>query len=240
MFNLFMTGRKWKMDNIVIGIEGLVGSGKTSICRNLLEKVPNSIIFHGGNLYRGIVYAFMQKNKDDDMLSLKDTDITTIMQKLKVEIKLENNETVVYVENKKIDEQELQNNKTSMAVSVASNVADNTKLFYLARNIINEFKQKYNVIVSGRALMEIYPDLDYHFFVTASLEERVRRKAIQYNKEIDLNELRNHIAKRDELQEKSGFYKIYPLTIEVDVTDCESVEESTQKLLRYIKFLCTK
>ena len=101
------------MDNIVIGIEGLVGSGKTSICRNLLEKIPNSIIFHGGNLYRGIVYAFMQKNKDDDMLSLKDTDITTIMQKLKVEIKLENNETVVYVGDKKIDEHdnELENDK---------------------------------------------------------------------------------------------------------------------------------
>ena len=43
-------------DNIVIGIEGLVGSGKTSICRELLKLIPNSIILHGGNLYRGIVY----------------------------------------------------------------------------------------------------------------------------------------------------------------------------------------
>ena len=35
------------MDNIVIGIEGTVGSGKTSICRNLLDKIENSIILHG-------------------------------------------------------------------------------------------------------------------------------------------------------------------------------------------------
>ena len=38
------------MNNIVIGIEGLVGAGKTSICRELLQKIPNSIVLHGGNL----------------------------------------------------------------------------------------------------------------------------------------------------------------------------------------------
>ena len=32
------------MNNVVIGIEGLVGSGKTSICRELLNFIPNSII----------------------------------------------------------------------------------------------------------------------------------------------------------------------------------------------------
>ena len=33
-----------------------------------------------------------------------------------------------------------------------------------------------DVIVSGRALMEIYPKQDYHIFITADLEERVKRK----------------------------------------------------------------
>lgn len=222
------------MNNIVIGIEGLVGSGKTSICRELLHKLPNSIILHGGNLYRGIVYAFMKQNKHKSIDSLKNIDITNLMELLNVEIKLENRETVVYVEGKKIDEEELQNEKTSMAVSIAGNVADNTNLFLFARNIINNFKEKYNVIVSGRALMEIYPDLDYHFLITASLDERVRRKAMQYN-DVDLEELREHIIKRDELQEKSGFYKMYPNTIKVDVTECKTVEDSTNKVCEYIK-----
>lgn len=220
------------MKNIVIGIEGLVGSGKTSICRELLNKLPNSVILHGGNLYRGIVYAFMKQNKQ--LSDLKNTDITKVMESLNVKIELENRETVVYVDGKKIDEEELQNEKTSMAVSIAGNVADNTNLFLFARNIINNFKEKYNVIVSGRALMEIYPDLDYHFLITASLDERVRRKARQYN-DVNLEELREHITKRDELQEKSGFYKIYPNTIKVDVTDCKTVEDSSNKVCDYIK-----
>ena len=220
------------MENIVIGIECFVGSGKTSICRELLHKLPNSVILHGGNLYRGIVYAYMKKN--NELSDLKDMDITKIMESLNVKIELENSETVIYVDGKKIDEEELQNQKTSMAVSKVSNVANNANLFLFARNIINNFKEKYNVIVSGRALMEIYPDLDYHFLITASIEERVRRKATQYDK-ANLEELREHIIKRDELQEKSGFYKMYPNTIKVDVTECKTVEQSTNKVCEYIK-----
>lgn len=229
------------MQNIVIGIEGLVGSGKTTICRKLLDYIPNSVILHGGNLYRGIVYALMNQNKklSEDLNSLKanlkDMDITEIMRKLQVEIKLEDRETVIYIAGKKIDEEELQSDKSSMAVSVAGNAADNSNLFIFARNIINNFKEKYNVIVSGRALMQIYPDLDYHFLITASLEERVNRKLNQYNNNIDREELKLHIQKRDELQEKSGFYKKYEKTIEVDVTNCKTAEESTEEVCKYIK-----
>lgn len=221
------------MEHMVIGIEGLVGSGKTSICRELLSKIPNSVIMHGGNLYRGIIYAFMSKNKN--IKELKNIDITKVMKELDVKIELENSETVVYVRNEKIDEEKLQNKETSMAVSVASNIANNVELFIFARNIINNLKEKYNVIVSGRALMEIYPDLDYHFFITASLEERAKRKLKQYNNEVSLEELKEHIAKRDELQEKTGFYKIYPNTITVDVTECKTTLESTDKVCEYIK-----
>lgn len=228
------------MDNIVIGIEGLVGSGKTSMCRELLNEIPNSIVFHGGNLYRGIIYAVMNSNKKlgSNMQNLKqmmqDVDIKKIMDMLKVEFKVENRETVVYVNGKKIEEEKLQSKQASMAVSVAGGSADNTKLFSFCKNIINEFKEKYNVILSGRALMSIYPELDYHFFITASLDERIRRKASQYGENANLEELREHIMLRDELQKKAGFYDLNEKTIEIDVTECKNVKESTDKLLKYI------
>ncbi len=229
------------MEHIVIGIEGLVGSGKTSICRELLNKIPNSIVINGGNLYRGIVYALMQSNKElsknmqNLKLNLENIDIKKIMDVLKVEIKVENRETVIYVAGKKIEEEKLQSKEASMAVSIAGGSADNTNLFIFARNLINEFKEKYNVILSGRALTSIYPEIDYHFFITASLEERVKRKAIQYGEKANLDELREHIKTRDELQEKAGFYNIQENTIKVDVTDCKSAKESTDKVCEYIK-----
>ena len=233
------------MEHIVIGIEGLVGCGKTSICRELLNKIPNSIIFHGGNLYRGIVYALMQTNKNlsknmkDLKSNLQNIDIKKLMDELKVEIKVEDRETVIYVAGQKIDEEKLQSKESSMAVSIAGKNVDHTNLFIFARNFINEFKDKYNVIVSGRALNTIYPDLNYHFFITASLEERVRRKAIQYGENANLEELKEHIKIRDDLQEKSGFYDMQENTIKVDVTECKSAEESTEKVCQYIEEIKT-
>ena len=165
---------------------------------------------------------------------MQDVDIKKIMDMLKVEFKIENRETVVYVEGKKVDEEKLQSKQASMAVSVAGGSADNTQLFSFCKNIINGFKEKYNVILSGRALMSIYPELDYHFFITAALDERVRRKATQYGGNANLQELKEHIILRDELQQKAGFYNLSKKTIEIDVTECKSVKESAEKLLQYI------
>ena len=55
--------------NIVIGIEGLVGAGKTSICRKLLEENKNAILLNGGNLYRAIVYTLIQQ--EPNLLKLR-------------------------------------------------------------------------------------------------------------------------------------------------------------------------
>lgn len=228
------------MKNIVIGIEGLVGAGKTSICRELLKKIPDSILLHGGNLYRAIVYALMNYKSNNLNLqnlseSLKNVDIKEIMDKLKVEVRLENNETVIYVAGEKIDEDKLQSKDNSLAVSIAGNSADNSHLYTFGKTLIDMYKKNFNVIVSGRDLMKIYPELDYHFLVTASLDERVKRKCIQYNGTVDEKNVRENIIKRDKIQESAGYYKKYENTIEVDVTDCKSAIESANKILEYIK-----
>ncbi len=225
------------MKNLVIGIEGYVGAGKTAICRKLLDKISNSILLEGGNLYRAIAYVILTSGMkmQDLMQNMKQVDIKQVMEKLKIEIAIENRDTVIYMNGKKIDEEKLQSATSSLAVSEISHVADNKNFYLFGRNIIEEFKEKYNVIVSGRDLMKIYPDLDYHFLITASLEERIRRKSIQYNGKVNEEEIRENIIKRDELQEASGYYKQYDNTILVDVTDCKTVEESANKVLNHIK-----
>ena len=225
------------MDNIVIGIEGLVGAGKTSICRRLIEVMPQTILLNGGNLYRAIVCAMMQNGKKLETLKkeAKNLNIKEIMDLFNIEIKIEDNETKIYINGKIADEEELQSKDASLAVSVVGGMADNTALFEFARNLIDDLKKNYNVVISGRSIMEIYPDTDYHFLITASLEERVRRKCIQYKGEVSAEEVRENIIKRDELQEKAGFYKLHSKTIKIDVTDCKTVEESTNKILEIIK-----
>ncbi|MGN1270188.1 MAG: (d)CMP kinase [Clostridia bacterium] len=226
------------MNNIVIGIEGYVGAGKSAICRELLNNIPNSIILEGGNLYRAIVYSLLKSGLDLSELkqNMLQVDIKSIMDKLKIQIAIENRQTAIYVDGKKIEEEDLQSANSSIAVSEVGTIANNERLYAFGRNLIDKYKQQYNIIVSGRALMEIYPNLDYHFMITASLDERIKRKSIQYNNKIDLEELKLNIQKRDELQKKAGYYKIYDKTILVDVTDCKTVQDSTNKVLQFIEY----
>lgn len=225
------------MDNIVIGIEGTVGAGKTSICRELLKIIPKSVLLNGGNLYRAIVLAMMKNTKKFDMLKkdINNIDIKQVMDLFNIKIKIENNETNFYIDGVLACEEELQSKESSLRVSEVGGKADNTALFEFAKDLINNLKKYYNVIISGRSIMEIYPDTDYHFFITANLEERIKRKSIQYKGEVDKEEIRKNILKRDELQEKAGFYKLHSKTILLDVTNCKSVEESTNKVLEIIK-----
>lgn len=211
--------------------------GKTSICRELLNMVPNSIILEGGNLYRAIVYALMNSGIELEELkkNMKSVDIKEIMEKLKVSIKIENRDTTIYINNEKIDEEKLQSKESSLAVSEIGKIADNKNLYLFGYKIIDEFKNNYNIIVSGRDLMKIYPELNYHFLITASLEERVKRKCIQYNGKINEEEVRKNIIQRDKLQEESGFYTKYKNTIVVDVTNCKTAKESANKVFDDIK-----
>lgn len=225
------------MSNIVIGIEGLVGAGKTSICRELIKEIPNTILLNGGNLYRAIVYAMMQNGKKIEELKSEGhkLDIKEMMDFFKIQIKIENNETIIYINGKKVEEEQIQSKEASLAVSTIGGSADNKNLFKFAKNLINNLKQNYNVIVSGRSVMKIYPDCDYHFFIIADLDERVKRKCNQYNNKEEEKEIRENIVKRDILQEKAGFYEYSDNTIEVDVTNCKSVLESTKLVLKKLK-----
>ena len=219
------------MKNIVIGIEGTVGAGKTSICRELLNDIENSIILHGGEIYRAIVYGMMQ-NKIQNAQNL---DAFEIMKKLGIEIKLENKETVIYMKEKKISQEELQSKKSSIAVSKVSNIANNKKLYEFGKDLIDKYRKNYNVILSSRDIVKMYPDVTYHFFIDASLEERTNRKYMQYNKEIPKEQIKEMIKLRDELQEKSGYYVIYPQTKILDVTNCKSAKEAEELVLESMK-----
>lgn len=226
------------MANIVLGIEGYVGAGKTSICRELLNHIPNSIILHGGNLYRAIIYSVMKQGIDlnDLKQSMQNRDIKDIMDKLKVNIQIENKQSVVYLDGQKIDENAIQSMESSLAVSMVGGKMDNTKFYSFANSLISMYALKYNLIVSGRDLMKIYPDLDYHFLIDALIDVRVDRKFSQYNEKVSKEEIKDNIIKRDILQKQAGYYNIYDKTICVDVSKTNTIVESAQEVLKYIEY----
>ena len=224
------------MANWVIGIEGLVGAGKTSICREIIKRIPNTVLVQGGNIYRSIVGMIIKNGErlQDLKANSENLDMKEMMDLLNIDLRVENNETVMYCNNEKIDEDYIQSKEISLAVSSLGGRTKEKALFEYARSVIDNLKNNYNVIFSGRGTLTIYPDCDYHLFITADLEERVRRKASQYNDK-SLEEVRQNIVKRDELQKEVGYYDITDRTIVIDVTDCKTIEESADKVLETLK-----
>ena len=251
------------MKNIVIGIEGMVGSGKTSICDELLNLIPNSIFVDGSKIYRALIEALhmakdslrfdenskaedaASSNKKPDLFeginSLEQMAMLTpfdLLKKLQVEFKIEDRKTVIYIAGKKIDEEAMKSMQNSIGVSKMANQADNSKLFAFAHQIIQEYSKKFNIIVSARDLVKIYPEMDLHIFITASLEERVQRRYNQLKGEYTIDEVRNSVIQRDILHEKSGFNETFDKTVKVDVTGDSSAKESAKKIFdKYISKL---
>ncbi len=227
------------MNNIVVGIEGMVGAGKTSICDELLNLIPNSIFVDGSKIYRALIEALHMAK--DNINSLEQMAILTpfdLLKKLQVEFKIEDRKTVIYIAGKKIDEEAMKSMQNSIGVSKMANQADNSKLFAFAHQIIQEYSKKFNIIVSARDLVKIYPEMDLHIFITASLEERVQRRYNQLKGEYTIDEVRNSVIQRDILHEKSGFNETFDKTVKVDVTGDSSAKESAKKIFdKYISKL---
>lgn len=249
------------MSNIVIGIEGMVGAGKTSICDELLKLIPNSIFVDGSKIYRALIEALHMaktslkfeedclENKElksedtassakkisifDGINSLEQMAMLTpfdLLKKLQVEFKIENRKTVIYIAGKKIDEEAMKSMQNSIGVSKMANMADNSKLFAFAHQIVQEYSKNFNLIVSARDLVKIYPEMDLHIFITASLEERVQRRYNQLKGKYTIDEVRNSIVERDILHEKAGFNETFDKTVKIDVTKDVSAKESAKKI----------
>lgn len=223
-------------ENLVIGIEGMVASGKTSACLELLNLIPNSIFIDAGEIYRGIIQAIRENKIDISKLKEKNSDFNPmeIMEKLKVTFKIENRMTEVYINGKKIEKEEIENAENSFGVSMIASSSNNDKLYDFARKVISTYRKKFNIILSARDLITIYPEMTVHVYITCSLEERVKRRYNQYKGKYSVEEIRKMIMSRDKMHEDAGYNRLYEKSVKVDITESKSAKQSALKILNSI------
>ena len=156
-----------------------------------------------------------------------------LMKKLQVEFKIENRATTIYIAGNKISDEEIHSASNAEKVSKFARNVNNEKLYKFAREIIKSFKE-YNIIISGRGLQYIYPEMKKHIFIKCDLEERVSRRYNQYGQKYSKDEIRKTIIERDQLHEQSGFNKQGKNTIIVDVTNYKTASEAANHILTLI------
>lgn len=156
------------MKHISVAIDGPVGAGKSTVARESAKRL-GYIYCDTGALYRAV--GLYCKENGADLES--ESEITAALDGIKVEIRLVDGTQHVYLNGRDVSE-EIRRPEISMAASVVSAVAGVRAALL---GIQREIAEKNDVIMDGRDIgTVVLPNADVKIFLTASAEERARRR----------------------------------------------------------------
>ncbi|WP_372996407.1 (d)CMP kinase [Lutispora sp.] len=209
----------------VIAIDGPAGAGKSTVAKRLSIKLGYTHI-DSGSLFRAITYIVIK-------LGIDINDVEAIIHHTK-------NSTIDFMNNS------IYLNGVDISAEIRENTV-NTKVSYIAmipeiRDIVVNIQRKIaankNVVVDGRDIgTTVFPRAFIKFFLTASIEERARRR---YNELLDkekftLEEIKKQIIERDYIDTNR---EASPLRQAEDAilidTSGKNVDEVVSEMLYYI------
>ncbi len=156
------------MKHISVAIDGPVGAGKSTVARESAKRL-GYIYCDTGALYRAV--GLYCKENGADLES--ESEITAALDGIKVEIRLVDGTQHVYLNGRDVSE-EIRRPEISMAASAVSAVAGVRAALL---GIQREIAEKNDVIMDGRDIgTVVLPNADVKIFLTASAEERARRR----------------------------------------------------------------
>lgn len=99
---------------------------------------------------------------------------------------------------------------------------------------------KDGVVMAGRDIgTVVFTDADYKFFLVASLDEKVRRRAQQFERRgerVDAEAMRREVEERDRVDTERAVAPLRPATDAVVIdTDRLDVDQVVDRILRHIK-----
>lgn len=219
---------------LVIAIDGFSSTGKSSISKVVADTL-GLIHIDTGAMYRAITLFGLRNFKDEK----QEIDLSKLLQNLN-EISLEFRENSgkleIYLNGENVSK-EIRTTEVSDNVSfIAKHPEVRARLVVLQRDIA----EKQGVIMDGRDIgTVVLPDADYKFFLTASADERARRRFLELQSlgiEATIEEVKQNLIERDRIDSER---EISPLkqaedAILIDNTNLNK-EETIDLILSYIK-----
>lgn len=223
-----------KEQRINIAIDGPAGAGKSTVARMVAEELS---ILHldTGAMYRAMALKALR-------LGISPGDASGVLPLLpKTEITIEN---IDGVQHTYLDGEDVSMLIRTPEVSKgASDIGVIPEVRIKLAESQREFAKEHDVIMDGREIGSfVLPDAPYKFYVTASADERARRRLLELQEkglgmDKTLESLRKEILARDHTDSTRAFAPLVrvPDAVLIDTTNMSASEAATEVLHRVNK-----
>ena len=220
------------MNSKIITIDGPSGVGKGTLAKNLSDEL-GWIVLDSGSLYRMVAYLSL-KNDTKDFSKIR-----TIINKEEIFFKFlkKNSNISLFLGEDDLSEFIRNEDVAKLASEFAVMSEVREYLYKIQRAFLDKGK---GLIADGRDMGTIlFPEAKYKFFITASVEERARRRENQLKESglnVNMRILQERIEERDK---KDSSRVISPLVPAEDAVVIDSsnigIYELKDKVLKLIR-----
>ena len=218
------------MKKIVVAIDGPAGAGKSTIAKLTAEKLGYAYIDTGA-MYRSVAWKFLQTGKafDEDFIS-------GLSKTMLIDFKPEAKINRVFVDGTEVTDAI----RTPEVTAIVSRVAAIGAVREAMVDQQRRMGEAGGVLMDGRDIgTVVFPNAQLKIFLTASVEERARRRyaeMVAKGQQVDLQQLQADIAERDKQDSERA---ISPLrqaedALLLDTSDM-GISEVTNRILQLVQ-----
>ena len=209
---------------MILAIDGPAGVGKSSVAEKLAKRL-GFLYINSGLFYRAITYAHLlsSKNPHDNP--------SVIATANRVELSLKNGK--IHLSGRDIEDKLHSDDVDAYVAQHSANVE--------VRRIVNRhirlLTKDIDAVIEGRDIgTVVYPDADCKIYLDASAKVRAKRRYDQGVSDKTLEELRNNIQMRDEIDKnkKEGSLKVADDAFYLD-TSLLTIEEVCERVVRFFE-----
>ena len=220
------------MNSKIITIDGPSGVGKGTLAKNLSDEL-DWIVLDSGSLYRMVGYLSLKNDTKDfseirKIINKEEISFKFLSKNSNISLFLGEDDLSEFIRNEEVA-------KLASEFAVIPEVRE--YLFKIQRSFLDKGK---GLIADGRDMGTIlFPEAKHKFFITASAEERARRRENQL-KELGLSvNMRNLQERIEERDKKDSSREISPLIPAEDAVIIDSsnigIYELKDKVLELIR-----
>ena len=220
------------MKYVSVAVDGPAGSGKSTITKMVAKSLGFNYVDTGA-MYRALTYNFLSNGLDE----LEEEKIKELLGKTEFRVEYVDGIQYVYVNDVEVSDK-IRTAEVSKYTSLfAKSPAIRDFLIDTQRNLANTN----NIIMDGRDIASVVlPNADVKIFLTASVEERARRRMLDFERQgianVDFEKVKEDIKARDwqdENRDIAPLVKVDSATL-LDTT-CLTIDEVVEKMTELVK-----